>query len=233
MSPSSSADGGRAPGTPGGTDERPAVFFSGAQEFRAWLELNHDVAPELWMGLYAKHVEPRGLTWDDAVIEALCFGWIDSISQRIDADARRQRWTPRRRGSMWSAVNVEHVERLTAQGRMHPAGLAAYRLRTPERTGVYSYERPSELSPEQLAMLSADPAALAFWEAATASYRRVAVGWVTGAKREATREQRLDTLVACCRDGVLIPTQRYGEQPRWVERAAAAAREARPLSADQ
>jgi len=83
-------------GTPGGTPERPAVFFSGPGEFRAWLEENHASETELWMGLYKRHVPDRGLTWEQAVPEALCFGWIDSVSQRIDEDARRQRWTPRK-----------------------------------------------------------------------------------------------------------------------------------------
>ena len=123
----------RSPGTPGGTAERPALFFADAAEFRAWLAANHASAPDLWMGLYKKHVPDRGLTWADAVPEALCFGWIDSQVQRIDADAVRQRWTPRRPGSIWSAVNVALVERLTAEGRMHPAGLAAFARRNADR----------------------------------------------------------------------------------------------------
>ena len=77
-------------GTPGGTPERPALFFSGPEEFRAWLEANHETATELWMGLYRKNVPDRGLTWEQAVPEALCFGWIDSVSQRIDDEARRR-----------------------------------------------------------------------------------------------------------------------------------------------
>jgi uncharacterized protein YdeI (YjbR/CyaY-like superfamily) len=127
-------------GTQGGTPERPATFFSGPEEFRAWLAVNHETAPELWMGLSKKHVADRGLTWEQAVPEALCFGWIDSVVQRIDADAVRQRWTPRRPGSVWSKVNVALVERLSAEGRMRPAGLAAYARRRTDRTGVYSQE---------------------------------------------------------------------------------------------
>src|SRR5512138_2084493 len=134
-------------GTPGGTPERPALFFSGSAEFRRWLEANHDTATELWMGLYKKHVtEGRGLEWAQAVEEALCFGWIDSQAQRLDDDAVRQRWTPRKPGSNWSNINVEAVERLTAQRRMTPAGLAAYERRRAERMGVYAYEQDSELT---------------------------------------------------------------------------------------
>ncbi|PRY63739.1 uncharacterized protein YdeI (YjbR/CyaY-like superfamily) [Knoellia remsis] len=209
-------------GMPGGSAERPALFFRDAAQFRAWLEAHHDSATELWMGLHKKHVSDRGLTWEEAVPEALCFGWIDSVSQRIDDDARRQRWTPRKPGSAWSAVNIAHVERLTAQGRMHPAGLAAFEARNPERSG-YSYESALSLGDEQRARLLADPAAAAFWQVATPSYRRLAENWVASAKRESTRESRLTQLIEDSAAGRLIPTQRYGEQPKWVERAAAAA----------
>jgi uncharacterized protein YdeI (YjbR/CyaY-like superfamily) len=214
-------------GTPGGTPERPALFFSGPEEFRAWLEANHETATELWMGLYKKHVPDHGLTWAEAVPEALCFGWIDSVAQRIDDDARRQRWTPRKPTSVWSAVNIAHVERLTAEGRMRPAGLAAFERRRDDRSGVYSHENAEpELPPEYAARLSADAAASAFWHAATPTYRRLVTHWVLTAKQEATRERRLAQLIDDSAAGRLVPPQRYGEVPRWVERAAAAAREA-------
>ncbi|RTL09239.1 MAG: hypothetical protein EKK62_03285, partial [Acidimicrobiia bacterium] len=120
-------------GRPGGSAERPAVFFSGPAEFRAWLEANHDTADELWMGLNRRHVEDRGLTWEDAVPEALAYGWIDSKAERIDDDRRRQRWTPRRTGSNWSVINIAIAEDLIAQGRMMPSGLAAFEARREDR----------------------------------------------------------------------------------------------------
>lgn len=214
-------------GTPGGTLERPAVFFSGPEEFRAWLEANHSTATELWMGLYRKHVPDRGLTWEQAVPEALCFGWIDSVSQRIDDDARRQRWTPRKPGSNWSAINIALVEKLTAEGRMHPAGIAAFERRREDRSGVYSFENPpADLPAESAARLSADAAAYAFWDAATPTYRRQVVHWVLSAKQEATRERRLVQLIEDAAAGRLVPPLRYGETPKWAERAAEAARAA-------
>ena len=217
-------DAGAMIGTRGGTSERPAVFFRDAAEFRAWLEANHESETELWMGLKAKHVSPRGLTWAEAVPEALCFGWIDSLSQKIDDDARRQRWTPRKPTSNWSAVNVAHVERLTAEGRMRPAGLAAYEARSDDKTAVYSYEIGAGVLPPDLQRhLDASTAAQAFLDEATASYRRTAVAWVLSAKREATREQRARQLADDSAAGRLIPPQRYGETPKWVARAAAAA----------
>lgn len=207
-------------------DDPEPVFFADAAAFRAWLEAHHDTATELWMvRRHAGHPE-RGLTWEDAVPEALCFGWIDSASRSWRSDARIQRWTPRTAVSTWSAVNVAHVERLIAQGRMTAAGLAAYERRRPERTGVYSYEVRAELDPAERAAIAADPAARAFWEAATPGYRRICAGWVHGAKRVQTRADRLAGLVAACAAGLLIPSQRYGSPPAWLARAAEAARAA-------
>ena len=207
-------------GTPGGPPERPALFFTGPEEFRAWLEENHATADELWMGLRGRHVPDRGLTWAAAVPEALCFGWIDSLSQRMDEDARRQRWTPRRPGSTWSKVNVAHVERLLAEGRMHPAGIAAFEARREDRTGTYSFEggRDDQLPPELAPALAANPVAAEFWAGATPSYRRTVVHWVTSAKRDATREKRLRELVECCAAGRLVGFQRYGDEPAWARR---------------
>ena len=207
-------------------DDVEVVFFADAAAFRAWLEEHHATATELWMGLRRKGHPDRGLTWEDAVPEALCFGWIDSTSYRIDDEARRQRWTPRKPTSNWSAVNIAHVERLLAEGRMHPAGIAAFERRDKSVAG-YSYETRRELGTDGLEAIAAVPAAQAFWEAAPPSYRRVAGNWVLSAKREQTRADRLATLVADCAAGRLIPPQRYGDEPRWVARAAAAASSAR------
>ncbi len=217
-------------GTPGGTPERPALFFSGPGEWRAWLEAHHGTATELWMGLYKKHVTPPGLSYPDAVVEALCFGWIDSTTQRIDGDAVRQRWTPRKTTSIWSTTNVATVERLIAEGRMHPAGLAAYARRNDNRTGVHAYEQAEKGMPAaQESLLRADPAAAAFWDTATPSYRKMCIYWVLSAKREETRTRRLAQLVEDCAHGRLIPPQRYGDVPTWVARAAAAAEAATRL----
>jgi uncharacterized protein YdeI (YjbR/CyaY-like superfamily) len=211
------------PGRLGGTPERPARFFADAAEFRTWLEANHDCAPDLWMGLYKKHVPDRGLTWAEAVPEALCFGWIDSQVQRIDDDAVRQRWTPRRPGSVWSVVNIQLVRRLTAEGRMHPNGLAAFERRREDRSGVYTHEQGElVLPPEFAARVQADARAAAFLDAATASYRKVGINWVLSAKQPATREKRLVQLIDDSAAGRLIPSQRHGAEPRWAQRARAA-----------
>ena len=208
---------------PGGTPERPCLFFDSAEQFRGWLADHHDTAPELWMGLRKKHITPRGLTWGDAVPEALCFGWIDSVVQSLGPDSVRQRWTPRRRGSTWSSVNVAHVERLSAEGRMHPAGLAAFEARTADRQGIYAYEQAESghLPAEYAARLAADPDAAAFWAAAIPSYRTSCVWWVVSAKQEVTRQRRFDQLLAACAAYDLIPPQRYGAVPAWLTRLRA------------
>ena len=212
-------------GTPGGTPEQPAIFFATPEEFRSWLEANHATAAGLWMGLHKKHVPDGGLTWKQAVPEALCFGWIDSVAQRIDEDARRQRWTPRKSASIWSSVNIALVEKLTAEGRMREAGIAAFERRREDRSGVYAHENPDrELPPEAAARLAANPAASAFWEAATPTYRRQVIHWALTAKQEATRERRLAQLIDDSAAGRLVPFQRNGEVPKWAERAADAAR---------
>ncbi|MGK9220085.1 YdeI/OmpD-associated family protein [Microbacterium barkeri] len=180
------------------------------------------------MGLRLAHVPDRGLTWGDAVIEALCFGWIDSVSQRIDDDSRRQRWTPRKRGSTWSRVNIAHVERLLAEGRMHPAGIAAFERRTEARTGTYSHENPeAELTAPLQAIVDASPGAVAFLAEATPGYRKAVRHWIMSAKQETTRERRARQLVEDCEAGRLVPPQRPGATPAWLARAAAAAQAAR------
>ncbi|MGL5927705.1 MAG: YdeI/OmpD-associated family protein [Dermatophilaceae bacterium] len=217
----------RSTGTPGGSAEKPATFFRDAAEFGRWLAAHHDTETELWMELRKKHVPDRGLEWADAVREALCWGWIDSRAERIDHDLMRQRWTPRRPGSIWSNVNITAVNELIAAGRMQPSGLAAWEARREDRSGVYSFEGDGvEFTSEFAAALAADPAASAFWEVATPSYRRHVTHWVMTAKQQATREKRMTQLLTDCAHGRLIPTQRYGTPPRWVERAAESARAA-------
>ncbi len=202
------------------------VFFADAAAFRSWLEQHHENAAELWVERRPKAHPQQGLTWEDAVVEALCFGWIDSTSRRI-GDVRAQRFSPRKASSNWSAINIAHVERLTAAGLMHPAGLAAYARRSPERSAVYSYETRDQLDDGELAAIAAVPAAQAFWSEATPGYQRLCANWLHGAKRAQTRTDRLAALVAHCAAGELIPSQRYGVAPAWVARAAAAAAAAR------
>lgn len=170
--------------------------FADAAAFRAWLEANHDRAAELWIGYYRKGVPKTAMTYSEAVEEALCFGWIDGKARRIDDEVTGQRFTPRRKRSNWSAINIAKIAELSAAGRMHPAGLRAFEERDRRRDGSYSYERPAAtLPPEWEARFSADARAWATWQSETPSYRRTATHWVMSAKRAETRERRLTSLI--------------------------------------
>jgi uncharacterized protein YdeI (YjbR/CyaY-like superfamily) len=174
-----------------------ARFFASPGEFRAWLEEHHATATELVVGFHKKHTGRPSMTWTESVREALCFGWIDGIRRSLGEESYTIRFTPRKPRSIWSARNIQHVEELIREGRMRPAGLAAYEARTPERTGVYSFERRHEarLEPEQEAQFCADAAAWEFFQAQPPSYRQTAIHWVVSAKRADTRERRLAQLI--------------------------------------
>lgn len=203
----------------GGTTERPATFFDDADDFRAWLEANHESAAEVWVGLNRAHVVPRGPVVADLVPEALCFGWIDSRLQPIDGDSQRLRFTPRKPASIWSRINIAAVERLAAEGRMSPAGMAAYDRRKEGGTGLYSYERDEQAWPPEFeAVLREDERAAAFWDRAAVSYRKMCVHWVISAKHPQTRDRRMARLVEACRQLRLITPAAYGPEPAWLRR---------------
>jgi hypothetical protein len=118
------------------------LFFETPADLRAWFEANHTTVQEMWVGYHKTGTGKPSVTYPESVDEALCFGWIDGVRQRIDDVSYTNRFTPRQKRSTWSNVNIKRVEALIAQGRMHPAGLAAYEARGAERTGVYTYEQP-------------------------------------------------------------------------------------------
>ncbi len=173
------------------------IYFESPEALRDWFDANHETATELWIGQYKKSTGRPTVTWSEVVDEALCVGWIDGVRYSVDAERFTQRLTPRRKGSNWSAVNIAKVTELTAQGRMRPAGHAAFEARTEARSGVYSYEQRhlATLEPEEEAMFRANAAAWAWWEAGPPSYRKGAVYWVVSAKRPETRARRLDALI--------------------------------------
>lgn len=181
-------------------------FFTSADRFRQWLESHHDSDTEIVVGFHRIDTGRPSMTWAEAVREALCFGWIDGIVKRLDDTRYTRRFTPRKPGSIWSAVNIRHAEQLIAEGRMHPAGLAAFGARTANRSGIYSFEQRSVDLPEPFASaLRANAKALAFWEGQPASYRKAATWWVVSAKQDATRHRRMKSLVEYCRTGERVP----------------------------
>jgi uncharacterized protein YdeI (YjbR/CyaY-like superfamily) len=184
-----------------------AIFFATPGDLRAWLEENHATESELWVGFYKKGSGRRSLTWSEVVEEALCFGWIDGKVQRIDEQRYRQRLTPRRRNSNWSAVNVAKVAELREQGRMTPAGEAAFAARREGSSSGYSYERRHEAAfdADQEKTFRGNPSAWEWFNAQTPSYRTTATFWVVSAKRAETRARRLDTLIESSAQGQRIP----------------------------
>ena len=183
----------------------PKAFRTPAA-FRAWLERHHATAKALELRLFKVHAAHRGITYAQALDEALCFGWIDGVTHRIDEDSFRQRFTPRRPRSTWSRRNVAHVERLKKAGRMTRAGLAAYEARDDTRTGVYSFEQArAGLAGAYQEAVRADAAAWAFYARQAPSYRRLTTHWVMSAKKDETRAKRLAVLIDCSARGRKIP----------------------------
>ena len=174
----------------------PARFFRDASHFRRWLAQHHDRHTELWVGFYKKGSGRTGLDYPSAVDVALCFGWIDGIRKARDEVSYVNRFTPRKPRSIWSRVNIAKVEALIARGEMHQAGLDAYANRDSGRSGVYSFEqRPEAFPPTLEQRFRAHRGAWAFFGQQPPGYRRLAIWWVSSAKREETRERRLAQLI--------------------------------------
>jgi uncharacterized protein YdeI (YjbR/CyaY-like superfamily) len=173
------------------------TFFATKAQFRSWLERHHADRRELLVGFYKKGSGRPSITWPESVDEALCFGWIDGVRRSLGEDAYTIRFTPRQARSTWSAVNVRRAGELIEEGRMTPAGLAAFEARGDDRTAIYSYEqrRAATLEADQEQRFRAATEAWEWFQARPPSYRRAAIHWVTSAKRPETRERRLQTLI--------------------------------------
>ena len=171
------------------------AFYATPQEWRAWLEENHADAREHWVGFHKRGTGRPSITWPEAVDQALCFGWIDGVRKSVDGERYMIRFTPRKRGSRWSAVNVARVQELTAAGLMRPAGVTAFEART--EVGTYSYEQRDEAAfdPERERRLRENAAAWEYFQSRPPWYRRTATHWVMSAKREETRDRRLARLI--------------------------------------
>ena len=175
---------------------RDVIFFTSPEELRAWFDEHHETADELWVGYHRKATATPTVTWPEAVDEALCVGWIDGIRYRLDDTRHAQRFTPRRKGSIWSAINTKRAGELISEGRMRPAGRTAFEARSPEKTAIYSYERETAaFSDDQQRRFEADASAWAFFQAQAPSWRRAITHWVSSAKRDETRERRFNQLL--------------------------------------
>jgi uncharacterized protein YdeI (YjbR/CyaY-like superfamily) len=183
------------------------IFFETPAQLRDWLDEHHETADDLIVGAWKKSTAKPSLTWEQIVEEALCVGWIDSIRRSVPGDGWTIRLTPRRKRSIWSAVNVAKVAELRATGRMRPSGEAAFAARLADRTAIYSFEQSSdpELAPDEAARFQANEAAWAWFSAKAPSFRKQALHWVISAKRAETRERRLAILIESSAAGRPIP----------------------------
>jgi uncharacterized protein YdeI (YjbR/CyaY-like superfamily) len=185
---------------------RGVIYFRSPADFGRWLEANHARRTELWVGFHKKETGRPSLTWSESVDEALCYGWIDGIRKSVDATRYTMRFTPRRPGSVWSAINIRKVKALAAEKRMRPAGLAAFRARRGDRSGVYSFEqKTARLPPAYMRVFRENAAAWEFFRTRSDSYRRLTSHWVISAKQEETRRRRLGILVARSEAKLPIP----------------------------
>jgi uncharacterized protein YdeI (YjbR/CyaY-like superfamily) len=187
------------------------VFFPTEADFRRWLKTNHATAVELLVGFWKKSSGKPSIDWPQARDQALCFGWIDGIRKSLGDDSYTIRFTPRRKGSVWSKVNVERFHALKAAGQMTAAGEAAFTGK--EDRSHYSYEsEPRRLEPEEEALLRRNEAAWTDWKKRPPGYRKVVLHWVTSAKKPETRAKRLATLIQCCAAGAKIPGYDIGRK---------------------
>ena len=184
-----------------------AESFADREAWRAWLAENHQTDKGLWLVIRKKHMGKSGLTYLEALEEALCFGWIDGILRRIDDEKHMVRFTPRRKNSIWSQRNKRRVNKLIKEGRMTPAGLA--RIKEAKANGQWARAEVREditVVPAELTRaLAANEQARRNFESLAPSYRRQFIYWVAIAKRDETRRKRIEETI-----GLLMRNKRLG-----------------------
>lgn len=189
------------------------TYFETEAQFRKWLTANHKSAPELLVGFWKKGTGKASIDWPQSRDQALCFGWIDGIRRSLGDEAFTIRFTPRRKGSIWSKVNVDRYNALTADGFMTPEGVRAYE-ENKHKSGVYSYEKPlASLEAAEEKLIQKDKAAWADWQKRPLGYRRNVLNWITTAKRPETRAKRLGILIECSAKGEKIPGYDWQKKP--------------------
>ena len=184
-------------------DQTRIQAFEDSAAFWNWLEQNHASEPELWLKIYKKGSGQKSINWEEAVVEALCWGWIDSIKKKFDDEAYLQRFTPRQKSSNWSKRNREHVDRLIAEGRMQEVGMVHVRAAQADGRWEAAYAPPSEMTvPEDfLAALDERPQAKAFFETLNKQNRYAIAYRLQTAKKPETRQRRLEQFLAMLEKG--------------------------------
>lgn len=193
------------------SEEQPTLTVLDVAGWRAWLSEHYEHSTGIWLRLAKKGTtEPTSLTYEDALDEALCHGWIDGQLRRLDERTYRQRFTPRRARSAWSKRNVTHVERLTGEGRMKPAGVAAVeRAKADGRwETAYPGQAAMEVPTDLASALKADPRAQAMFEILSSQNRYAILLRIHNAKRPDTRARRIDQFVAMLQAGDTLHPQK-------------------------
>jgi uncharacterized protein YdeI (YjbR/CyaY-like superfamily) len=190
------------------------VFFKNQAELRTWFEKHHTTEKELLVGYYKTAAGKESITWSQSVDEALCFGWIDGIRRSVDEECYTIRFTPRKPGSNWSAINISKVEAMTKSGLMFPAGLQAFAKRKENRSMIYSYETTAHasLSADFEEVLRQNQPAWEFLQAQAPSYRKVVIRWIMSAKQQSTQLKRLDELISSSASGEWIKAMKWGRK---------------------
>ncbi len=181
-------------------------FFPTQSDLQKWFEKNHNKADELWVGYYKKSTGRPSITWQESVDEALCFGWIDGIRKSIDEESYKIRFTPRRKDSIWSAVNIKRIKELKKLGLVKPSGLEAFKKRDEKKAKLYSFEQKKVILPKELEKkIKTNKKAWEYFQKLPPYAKRVSTWWVISAKKEETKLNRLNTLIKCSEEGRKIP----------------------------
>lgn len=185
--------------TDNSTPKKQVLFFQTQEEFRNWLEKNHEKETELFVGFYKVNSGKPSMTWSQSVDQALCFGWIDSVRNTIDKESYCIRFTPRRSTSVWSLINIKKIEELKKAGLMKPAGLKAFDLRKEDSSAIYSYEKEEvKLDPDLENQFKSNLQAWEFFILQAPSYRKSIVRWIMSAAQEKTKQVRLEKVIWNC-----------------------------------
>jgi len=196
-----------------GTQENP-WFFSSGDKFREWLEGHHAEAPEIWVGFYKVKSAHRGITYQEALDQALCYGWIDAIRIPVDDERLEIRFVLRRPHSNWSAVNIKRAQELIEEGLMRPAGLKVFEERDREKAAASAKAKEGKLDEAEKQKFQANEKAWAFFQAQPPGYGRVVGTWVSSAKTEPTRTGRLQQLIDASERGERLDPYKAAQHRR-------------------
>ena len=175
------------------------TFFKTALAFRTWLEKNYLKETALIVGFYKLSSKKASLTWSESVDQAICFGWIDGVRRSIDEESYSVRFTPRKKNSIWSSINIQKVAVLKQAGLMTEAGLKAFSYRTENKSNIYPHEKNEiKLAINYENTLKANIIAWDFFNKQTPVYKKHIAYWIMSAKQEKTRVLRLEKLIEHC-----------------------------------